>query len=190
MSSAIACAKLAIISEQQFSYVDISPSFKKYEYFWGQCRRFPSLCPSIISLRKNENDKTPYIVLKLDVGCPTNLVSLVQETLSCIESLRKFWVRKYNDLKKKSSWIITVTKHTETSPPMKVSHRENSVSAVFHLISNLTSRQMINLQRGGHSPYALFPFSLHFASQPFLFPLLFLSIQRCSSSFYFLSSHL
>lgn len=77
------------------------PWFKrKYEYFWGQRKRFSSLGPHIMSLRKNKNDKIPYTVLKLAVGFPTDLVYLVQETLSCIESLRKFWVKKYDDLKK------------------------------------------------------------------------------------------
>lgn len=56
-----------------------------------------------MSLRgKKKNDKIPYTVLKLAMGSPTNFVSLVQETLSRIESLRKFWVRKYDDLKKKN----------------------------------------------------------------------------------------
>lgn len=49
----------------------------------------------------DKNGKIPYTVLKLAMGSPTNFVYLVQETLSRIESLRKLWVKKYDDLKKK-----------------------------------------------------------------------------------------
>lgn len=71
-------------------YAAISPSFKKYEYFWNQYKRFPSSWPSVISLEKNKSDKIPHTVLKLAVGSPTNLVYLVTETLLCTKAWENF----------------------------------------------------------------------------------------------------
>lgn len=53
--------------------------------------------------------------------------------------------------------------------PLKVSHRENSVSAVFHRISNLTSGQMVNSANWWAHPICLFPFSPLFAPGPITF---------------------
>lgn len=71
---------------------------------------------------------------------------------------------------------------------LKVSHRENSVSAVFHLISNLTSGQMVNSENRWAQPIHLisFPTTFLLLAVPCSLSHLF---NNCSLFFYFSSSY-